>query len=127
MIYWDGDVSQLRRTFPPCNFYSKYFTDSFEERAIEFDWVDDYEDEAVYDIDGLEDALGIDVYDLAERCNKLLGVPQGFNKPLLDKDQINLFQFDYKVGSLDFVYWIIDKKDLLVCDFSRVTLDYDLD
>lgn len=127
VIYWNGDVSQLKRTFPPCGYYSKYYTECFEERAIEFDSMDEYEEDAAYDIEELEETLDIEVYDLSEGCCKLLGVPQGSNKPFLAKDQINLFQLDNDDGCLDYVYWIIDKSDLLARDFSKVTIDWDLD
>lgn len=127
IFWWDGDMSKLKRTFPPCNYYSKYFEECLQESGIDFGWIDEYEDEAAYEIDGLEETLETEVYDFAEHCNKLFGVPQGTNKPLLNEDEVNLFQFDYNMGCLWTAYWIMKKADLLNRDFSKVKFDADCD
>lgn len=118
VIYWDGDMSSLRRTEPPCPYHSKYFSDEpdecFEEYAVEFDSCEEYENNKNHYIN-----------------NKLFGFPQGFaNQPQLDKTEINLFQFDcYDIfeGCIWYAYWIMKKSDLKNLDFSRVLIDFDMD
>lgn len=117
IIYWDGDMSTLKRTEPPCRYYSKYFDEydeCFSESAVEFDSCEEYENDKDNYIN-----------------NKLFGFPQGVaNQPQLDKTEVNLFQFDcYDIfeGSMWEVYWIMDRDDLKNLDFSRVEIDFDMD
>ncbi|MDE6788537.1 MAG: DUF1963 domain-containing protein, partial [Ruminococcus sp.] len=102
IIYWDGDMSTLKRTGPPCRYYSKYFDEydkCFSERAVEFDSCEEYKNNKNHYFN-----------------NKLFGFPQGFaNQSQLDKTEINLFQFDcYDIfeGAMWEVYWIMKKSDL---------------
>lgn len=127
ILWWDGDMSKLKRTFPPCDYYIKYFDECIPESAIEFNSIDEYEKYAADDIDELEETLDIDAYELSESCDKLLGVPKGANVPELDEDEVNLFQFDYNIGCMWTAYWIMKKADLLNRDFSKVTFDADCD
>ncbi len=117
VIYWNGDMSTLKRTPPPCPYYSKYFEENecMEESAIDFADCDEY-----------EEIVNID-YDLSENTAKLLGVPKGVNCPYLKDDEILLFQGDYNMGCLWSEYWIIKREDLKKCDFSKVRFDYDMD
>lgn len=127
VIYWDGDISALKRTPPPCDYYSKYFEECFEEYAIDFVSSPEYSEEAAYEIEGLEKMTDTDVSDFAEYGNKMLGFPKGANRPDIDEETINLFQFDYNMGCLWSEYWLINKKDLKNLDFSRVRFSYDMD
>ena len=127
VIYWNGDMSALRRTEPPCLYYSKYFNECFAEYAVTFASDAEYSEDSVNEIDGLEKATDTDVYDFSSGDDKLFGFPKGANKPDVDENTINLFQFDYQEGCLWKVYWLINKNDLKNLDFSKVLLDYDLD
>lgn len=127
VIFWDGDMSKLKRTLPPCGFYTKYFEECLPERGIEFGWMDEYSIEAIDEIDGIEEALGNESYDLTDGGDKLFGYPKGGNAPEVDEDTVNLFQFDFNMGCLWAVYWLMDRNDLLNRDFSKVTLDFDID
>lgn len=127
IILWDGDMSTLKRTAPPCPYYSKYFEECLPEQAVEFDYMDEYEQSAEYEVDGFIETLDIDPYDLTESCNKLFGFPKGGNAPQLNSDTLNLFQFDYSEGCLWAVYWLISRDELLRRDFSNVVIDWDCD
>lgn len=117
IIYWDGDMSTLKRTEPPCRYYSKFFNEDdecFSESAVEFDSSEECEDSKNNYID-----------------NKLFGFPRGIgNQPQLDKTEVNLFQFDcYDIfeGTIWAAYWIMTKEDLKNLDFSKVEIDVDID
>ena len=57
----------------------------------------------------------------------MLGFPKGANVPYIDENTVNLFQFDYSMGCLWSVYWIMKKEDLKKLDFSKVSIDFDTD
>lgn len=42
VIWYNGDLANLKRTEPPVPYYSKYFTGVFEEKAVEFELTTDY-------------------------------------------------------------------------------------
>ncbi|MDE7137894.1 MAG: DUF1963 domain-containing protein [Ruminococcus sp.] len=127
VIYWDGDMSTLKRTEPPCPYYSKYFEECLEEYAVEFDSDSEYSRDSAYEIEGLEEATETAAFDFANDGDKMLGFPKGANVPYLDENTVNLFQFDYNMGCLWSVYWIMKKEDLKKLDFSRVSVDFDMD
>lgn len=129
VIYWDGDMSTLKRTEPPCPYYSRFFEENecFEEYAVKFDSDSEYSEKAADEIDGIEEATATDVFDFSSYGNKLLGFPAGANKPDADENTVNLFQFDYDMGCLCCEYWLINKDDLKNLDFSKVEFDYDMD
>lgn len=127
VIYWDGDMSTLKRTAPPCPYYSKYFEECLPEKAVEFGWMGEIDEQAASDIDGLEEALEMEAYDFSENCDKLLGFPKGGNAPYIDENRVNLFQFDHQDGCLWAVYWLMSRDDLLRKDFSNVEIDCDCD
>ncbi|MDE5569845.1 MAG: DUF1963 domain-containing protein [Ruminococcus sp.] len=125
VIYWDGDISTLKRTKPPCSYYSKYFDECLKEYAVDFGAGDEY-DKRARRIDNLEEFTDTDPYDLSENTAKLLGVPTGANCPELDDDEILLFQGDYSKGCLWSEYWIIDKDNLQKRNFlTRIDFDTD--
>ena len=59
--------------------------------------------------------------------NKLLGVPEGANTPVFEKDEIQLCQLEYRVDDVWALYWIMKKKDLLDLNFENVRLEADWD
>lgn len=82
VIWYNGDLSNLKRTEPPVPYYSKYFTETFEEKAVEFGLTTDYQP--------LGDVLDCDLFDRLEEVapdydieylsydgNKLFGYPTG--------------------------------------------------
>ena len=127
VIYWDGDMSILKRTEPPCPYYSKYFEECLEEYAVEFAYDSEFDRYAVNEIEGLEEATDTESFDFSNDGDKMLGFPHGTNIPYLDENTVNLFQFDYSMGCIWYTYWIIDREDLKKLDFSRVSLDFDTD
>ncbi|MDE7105046.1 MAG: DUF1963 domain-containing protein [Ruminococcus sp.] len=127
VIYWDGDMSTLKKIEPSCGYYSKYFNRCFSEYVVTFDSDAEYSENSADEIDGLEEATDTDVYDFSNNDDKLFGFPRGANKPDVDENIINLFQFDYQEGCLWKVYWLINKDDLKNLDFSKVSVDFDID
>ena len=127
VIYWDGDMSTLKRTEPPCPYYSKYFEECLEEYAVEFDSDAEYSRDSAYEIEGLEEVTDTESFDFSNDGDKMLGFPHGANVPYLDENIVNLFQFDYSMGCLWSVYWIMKKEDLKKLDFSKVLIDFDAD
>ncbi|MCM1506514.1 MAG: YwqG family protein [Ruminococcus flavefaciens] len=127
VIYWDGDISVLKRTEPPCPYYSKYFDECFEEYAIDFVSSPEYSEESADEIENLEEITDTDVADFAEYGDKMLGFPKGANRPDIEDDEVLLFQNNYEMGCLWSEYWLINKKDMKNLDFSRVRFAYDID
>ncbi len=117
VIYWNGDMSSLKRTPPPCLYHSLYFDNNIEEECFPEKAVDFIKrEEYYYDDENSE-------------SNKLFGFPYGVNKPWLEDDEVNLFQFDcYDIFySVWYAYWIMNREDLKKFDFSRVSVAFDLD
>ncbi|MDE6835120.1 MAG: DUF1963 domain-containing protein [Ruminococcus sp.] len=127
VIYWDGDMSTLKRTEPPCPYYSKYFEECFEEYSVTFDSDSEYSEDSASEIDGLEEAVETDSFEFTNSGDKILGFPKGANVPYLDENTVSLFQFDYHMGCLWSEYWLIKKEDLKNCDFSKVLFSCDMD
>lgn len=127
VIYWDGDMSTLKRTEPPCPYYSKYFEECLEEYAVEFVSDSEFDRYAANEIENLEEVTDTESFDFSNDGDKMLGFPHGTNVPYLDENTVNLFQFDYSMGCLWSVYWIMKKEDLKTIDFSKVSIDFDTD
>lgn len=116
VIYWDGDISALRRTEPPCSYLGRYFnaySAFFAESAVDFSPYREYEKDN-------------------NNCirNKLSGFPHGAIPPQIDETEVNLFQYDcYDIseGYIWAAYWIMKKSDLKNLDFSEVLLEFDHD
>ena len=125
VIYYDGDKSSLSRTEPPCPYHAKYFDKPIEPLRFSFGCkyeygISEYEEELeeLYDEDGEFTADG----------SKLLGYPKGsMNVDKPSRRETNLFQFDYKMGSIWGLYWYIGKQDLKEKKFSSVRMVCDLD
>ncbi|MDE6427301.1 MAG: DUF1963 domain-containing protein [Ruminococcus sp.] len=120
VIYWDGDMSTLRRTQPPCPYYSKYFENNITEECFP-ECAVDFSEQREYDCDDDDENFDSD---------KIFGFPYGVNKPWIKDDEVNLFQFDcYSIfeGCIWYTYWIMKQRDLKKLDFSHITLDCDMD
>ena len=135
IIYYDGDMSLLRRTKPECNYYSKYFEAPLESKRIVAK-----ECKYMYDSSKLEDIFYdendeeiagklYEAYADWEVCgNKMLGYHTGsMNVSGPIKGYTNLFQFDYHVGCVWDIMWFISEEALSERNFNEVYMDYDMD
>ena len=135
VIYWNGDKSSLRPTFPPYPYYSKYFTEPLEEMFYDFANQLDFPGTLCTDYSGevdeaLEQVFGGSVDFQVDNCygdSKLLGHPYGSNGSPLGEDEVMLFQFDYGVGCLSNLFFKMSKSDLINRNFSSIELDFDMD
>lgn len=131
VIYWDGDMSSLKRTEPPFPINRETFGENYEGYAVGFESGEEYTDEARMEIDReLEDFIYKN-YDgncdwLAESDDKLLGVPTGGNKPDFGENEILLFQSNFHCGCLWSEYWIASKNDIKNRCFDA-WFDFDMD
>ena len=113
-------------------YYSKYFTEAFEEKAVEFELTTDYQSLGyVLDSDQFdrlaEVSSGYDIEYLSYNGNKLFGYPTGGNIPDVDEKAQLLFQYDYNVGCLWNIFWLISDEDLKNRNFDKAVFGYDLD
>lgn len=135
VIWWDGDMSTLRRTQPSLPYYEEVndedngiFDETCHETMIDFWQEYDYERNAAYEIDDLMDILeDADEYDFVSRDDKIFGIPSGANAPQLGDDQLMLLQLDYSVGCIWELFWIMDKQDFIDRKFDNIQLDADCD
>lgn len=127
VLYYDGDLSRLQRTPPPCPYYSKY-----DEQLESYEISPDY-CKYNYTSKGLEDELEELYYEIYDGfnvsgCSNLLGFGIGSMKTLrVAGDWVNLFDFDYHRGCLWGLFWSIEAKALADRDFSDVRFAFDLD
>ena len=132
VIWYNGDLSNLKRTVPPVPYYSKYFTEVVEEKAVEFELTTDYQSMG-YVLDSnqfdrlAEVAPDYDIEYLSYNGNKLFGYPTGGNIPNVDEKTQLLFQYDYNVGCLWNIFWLISDEDLKNRNFDKAVLGYDMD
>ncbi len=132
VIWYDGDISRLKRTKPPLPYYSKYFTETFEEMPVHFGKEIDYEslgyilDREAFDTLS-ELAPDYDIDNLSCTADKLFGYPTGGNRPFIDKHTHLLLQYDYSEGCLWNLYWLIADADLKRKDFSKASFAVDMD
>ena len=135
VIWWDGDMSALRRTEPTLPCYEDVddedngrFDEICPERMIDFSDDFDYERRAAYMIDDLMDILDdSDEYDFVSRDDKIYGIPDGANAPELSDDKMLLLQLDYSVGCVWRLFWIMKKQDFIDRNFDNIHLDADCD
>lgn len=132
VIWYDGDVSRLKRTKPPLPYYSKYFTETFEEIPVHFSSNTDYEslgyvlDREAFDTLA-ELAPDYDIDNLSCTADKLFGYPTGGNRPFIHPNTHLLLQYDYSEGFLWNLYWLIADADLKKRDFSKTSFEFDMD
>lgn len=117
IIYWDGDMSTLRR----CG------NSDERECTIGFEAHDEY-DECCIDKELYKLILdyGYDPGGLAENGEKLLGYPSGGNVPEVRRDDILLLQYGFDEGCIWNVYWITDKESIKNHSFGS-GFYYDMD
>ena len=130
VIYWDGDMSALRRTEPPLPYLDGIMPCLRETFAITFDSEDNYDKELLDDADCEEicELLGIEDNDLVPLMNdKLLGVPWTVNPPEMRREDVNLFQMGDNEGSIVSDFWAIHKDDLKNGNFSAARFWVDCD
>ncbi len=132
VIWYNGDLSALRRTGPPVPYYTKYFTEAFSEIGMTFS--SGYEYPALgYELDGSQlEALSelAPMYDfecLMSSSNKLFGYPSGCNCPDVDECTHLLLQYAYNEGCLHNLFWMISDNALKQQDFGKVYFSVDLD
>lgn len=127
VLYYDGNLENLKRTKPAIPYYSKYFEEPFDEAKMKFEY-----SKNEYNIEDLEEELG-EWYEYYEgnynlSSNKLLGYPVGsMNISGLQDGYVSIFQYDYNVGCLWNLYWYIKEEDLKAGDFTKVIMDFDMD
>ena len=133
VIWWDGDMSQLRRTPPPFPYNTEFYEGEEENELPEYAvWL---EEEFEYDraiewdeqFRELEDECPGIFDDTQFHVDKLLGVPTGGNYPELGDDEVCLLQFSFQYGCLWNIYWLIKREDLLKRDFDKAWFDCDCD
>lgn len=120
-IYWDGDMSTLKRTET-----SEKYT---AEVIITFEAHEEYDRNSVYyeKLNELVSDYGYDPDVLADTGDKLLGYPAGVNCPELNEGEILLFQYRYQEGCVWAEYWTMREEYLKKLDFSKVSIDFDTD
>lgn len=107
VIYWDGDMTTLRRT-PPQRPYCEGIVPGLEkERAIAFFAEDNYDAELLDDCEEICDILEIEENELIPHGDKLLGVPWTVNPPYMFGNEINLIQMSADEGSVVSYFWAV--------------------
>lgn len=135
IIYFNGDKSQLKRTAPPCPYYSnldaplKVKKITIDECRYEYD--KSKLENIIYspnDATDIADKLSDD-YEMWEiNGHKLFGYHTGsMNVSDPPKGYINLFQFSYHVGCIWDIYWFISEEALASLDFDRSYISCDMD
>ena len=127
VIYWDGDLTALRRTAPQRPYCGGIIPDLEQERAIGFRAEDNYDEEMLRDLDEICDILDIEENELIPHGDKLLGVPWTVNPPYMFGDEINLLQMHADEGSVVSYFWAIDSHALAGQDFSKAKFWEDCD
>ncbi len=118
IIYWDGDMSTLRR----CG------NSDERECIIEFEAQEEYDEYGV-DYEDLRDLVsdyGYDPDDLVSTGDKLFGYVFGGNAPEVKGDDILLLQYGFDEGCIWNVYWITDKESIKNHSFGSY-FAYDMD
>lgn len=132
VIWYNGDLSALKRTEPPLPYYAKYFTEAFQEAPIRFCSDTDYRCMGyVLDTERFDElaelAPDYDIDYLSCNSDKLFGYPTGGNCPSVDEHTHLLLQYDYSVGCLWNLFWLISDDALKRRDFSKTFFSYDMD
>lgn len=118
VIYWDGDLSSLRRTAPTLPYCNGIIPGYENERAVGFFAEDNYDAEMLDDLDEICEILDIEDCELILHGDKLLGVPWTVNPPYMSAKEINLLQMSANEGSVVSYFWAIKSTALAEQDFS---------
>ena len=125
-FWWDGDFSVLKRTVPVLPYPDDdIFDEKCPEYRIKFSNGNEYNHNDLCDIEGFFDLTEDVDIEKALGENKLLGVPDGANTPIFEKDEVQLCQLEYMVDDVWALYWIMKKKDLLDLNFENIRLEAD--
>ncbi|MDE6520998.1 MAG: DUF1963 domain-containing protein [Ruminococcus sp.] len=118
IIYWDGDMSTLRR----CG------NSDERECTIGFEAHEEYDEYGVAyeDLRDLVSDYGYDPGKLAYTRDKLFGYVSGGNVPEVKEDDILLLQYGFDEGCIWNVYWITDKESIKNHSFGS-GFYYDMD
>lgn len=116
IIYWDGDMSTLKR----CGVDD-------DDIMIEFESHEEYDKYCLdYDMYDLVSDYYYDPDDLASFDDKLFGYVTGGNKPEVKGNDTLLLQYGFNEGCIWNVYWITDKKSIKDRSFAT-WFDFDVD
>lgn len=130
VIYWDGDMSTLRRVEPPHPYFDGVMPCLSEPFAITFGSEDNYDHELL-DSDDYEEIcqlLDIEDDDLVPiMSDKLLGVPWTVNPREMRRDDVNLFQMRDDEGCIVSDFWAINNDDLKSGNLSAARFWVDCD
>lgn len=135
VIYYDGDLSLLKRTIPTMPYYTKYFDKPFDTyRIMASNCKYMYDSSKLEDIfyDNADENIAGKLYEAYENWavegNKLLGYFTGsMNVDGPADDALNLFQYNYNTGCLWGIYWFISEKNLAERNFDDVYMKWDMD
>ncbi|WP_295087983.1 DUF1963 domain-containing protein [Ruminococcus sp.] len=134
IIWWDGDISTLRRTELPLTYFEYVddedngrFDDICPEAMVSFSDFTEYRREDLLSIDGFCELDARNDFEFTDYGSKLLGVPRGVNIPYIGKDEMLFLQLSYNVGCVWSLFWIMKKQDFLARDFSDIHLEADCD
>lgn len=132
VIWFNGDLSELCPTPPPKPYYTKYFTEAFKQMQIAFSSGGEYPNLldvfSMDEVEAIEEVAGCyDLEYLSEPGDKLFGFPTGGNKPDVEENEHLLFQYDYGVGCLWNLFWLISDKDLKNRNFNGAWFSFDMD
>ena len=133
VYYYDGDLSALRPTPPPCAVDPDY-QKLFAEKKLSFSAHYEYDREAEYIAEEYEPADGDTsksdaYYEAVENRiydTRMLGFPSGANAPELADNQICILQFRVDVGIICALYILANAEAIRRGDF-RCSIDFDLD
>lgn len=130
VIYWDGDLTTLRRTAPTLPYCGGIIPGLEKERAIAFFAEDNYDKALLHncdDRDEIYDILEIEENELIPHGDKLLGVPWTVNPPYMFGDDINLLQMSADEGSIVSYFFAIEPDAMANRDFSSARFWEDCD
>ncbi len=124
VIYYDGDLSQLKRTAPPCPYYSKSFETVLKSYLIQPDYCkyDYYVEDEIDLYYNARDDFNVN------NCSKLLGYQTGsMNVDEPAEGWTNLFEFNYHSGCIWGLNWFVNKKSLSERTFNDIYFTWDID
>ena len=129
VIYWDGDMTTLRRVAPQKPYCEGVIPGLAHERAIGFRAADEYDlnELSCFDRDDICDILEIEECELTKHGDKLLGAPWTVNPPYMFGNDVNLLQMYADEGSIVSYFWAIKEQQLAGRDFASARFWEDCD